>query len=485
MNNTLTNLNPQAVFQYFYEISQIPRGSGNEKGISDYLVNFAKEHNLEVIQDPALNVIIKKPGTSGYENSTGVIIQGHMDMVCEKNKDTDHDFEKDPINLRVVEDMLYATNTTLGADNGIAVAYALAILASKDIPHPPLEVLITTEEETGMGGAMALEGSNLKGKYLINIDSEEEGTLLVSCAGGVRTRQMLKVMWEDANKDLSTYKISIRGLKGGHSGMEIIKQRGNANKLMGRILHDLSNSFEYFIGDINGGAKMNAIPRECDTTILIHDKEINVLKEKIKAWNTIFKKELRTVDPEIMIHLEKIENSPSKVFSKETKNKVISTLMLIPNGIQTMSMDIEGLVESSTNLGVVTTLEEEITFESAVRSSVKTLKYSILDQMKSLANSLDCKLIADSDYPEWAYNPDSTLREVFQKVYKEKYGKEVEIAAIHAGLECGLLLEKMPNVDAISFGPNLYDVHTPDEHLSISSTQRMWEYLLDVLKELK
>ncbi|SHH24400.1 aminoacyl-histidine dipeptidase [Tepidibacter thalassicus] len=485
MSNILTNLEPKTVFKYFEEISQIPRGSGNEKAISDYLVNFAKNHNLEVIQDKALNIIIKKPGTKGYENAPTVILQGHMDMVCEKNKETVHNFEKDPIKLRIVDDFIYATDTTLGADNGIAMAYALAILESNNIPHPPLEVLITTEEETGMGGAMALDSSNLTGKYLINLDSEEEGYLLVSCAGGVRTRQILNINWEDAKKDLSSYIISIKGLKGGHSGMDIIKQRGNSNKLMGRILDDLSNSFEYYIADINGGAKMNAIPRECEAVILTNSKNSSKLKEKIKEFNNIFKNELKTSDPDIIVTIEETENTYKKVFSKETMNKVITSLLLIPNGIKSMSMDIENLVESSTNLGVVTTHKNEVTFESAVRSSVKSLKYSILKEMNAIANILDCKLIADSDYPEWEYKKDSKLREICQKVYKEKYGKEPKIIAIHAGLECGLLLEKMPNVDAISLGPDMFDVHTPNEHLSISSTQRTWEYLLDILKAIK
>ncbi|SHJ61534.1 aminoacyl-histidine dipeptidase [Tepidibacter formicigenes] len=485
MSNILANLKPQAVFKYFEEMSQIPRGSGNEKAISDYLVSFAKNHNLDVIQDEALNVIIKKPGTKGYENAPTVILQGHMDMVCEKNKETIHDFKKDSIKLRIEDDFIYATDTTLGADNGIAVAYALAILESNDIPHPPIEVLITTEEETGMGGAMALDGSNLSGKYLINLDSEEEGYLLVSCAGGVRTRQILNIDWEEAKKDLSSYLITIKGLKGGHSGMDIIKQRGNSNKLMGRVLSELSNSFEYFIANINGGAKMNAIPRECETLILTDSQNFSKLKEKIEEFNNIFKNELKTSDPDVLVTVEKSENTYTKVFSKETMDKAIASLVLIPNGIQSMSMDIEGLVESSTNLGVVTTHDNEITFESAVRSSVKSLKYNILNEMNTIANVLGCKLIADSDYPEWEYRKDSKLREICQNVYKEKYQKEAKVIAIHAGLECGLLLEKIPNVDAISLGPDMFDVHTPNEHLSISSTQRTWEYLLDILKAIK
>lgn len=485
MGTPISQLKPQKVFQYFEEISKIPRGSGNEKAISDYLVNFAKTHGLEVIQDSAMNVIIKKGPTPGYENAPTVIIQGHMDMVCEKNKDTIHDFEKDPIQLRVVDDMLYATDTTLGADNGIAIAYALALLDSEDIPHPPIEVLMTVEEETGMGGAMAADPSHLQGSILINIDSEEEGKLLVSCAGGIRTRQILPILWESPKAGWIPYAIRIRGLKGGHSGMEIDKERGNANKLMGRILNDLSDAFAFGIAEINGGSKMNAIPRECDAVLCIDPNNIQLLENKVSGWDQIFKNELRVSDPEVTVKLEKMQSLPAKVFSKETADKAIASLVLIPNGVQSMSMDICGLVESSTNLGVVVTDEKEIRFESAIRSSVRSLKYKILDEAKMIAKILGCELVADSDYPEWAYNPDSKIRPLFQKVYKEMFGKESEIIAIHAGVECGLFKEKMEHLDMISFGPDLYDVHTPNEHLSISSTERTWEYLLAVLKEIK
>jgi dipeptidase D len=482
---SINQLKPQAVFCYFEEISKIPHGSGNEKAISDYLVAFAKQHALEVIQDAAMNIIIKKPATPGYENAPIVILQGHMDMVCEKNKETIHDFEKDPLQLRIIDDMLYATNTTLGADNGIAIAYALAILAATDIPHPALEVLITTEEETGMGGAMAIDPSHLQGSILINIDSEEEGHLLVSCAGGVRTKHILPIVWEDVHADASIYAIRIRGLKGGHSGMEIDKGRGNANKLMGRILNDLSMACSFQMIDINGGSKMNAIPRECDVILAAASGTGEVIKGKIAEWDQLLKNELRVSDPGVSVELDSLNHEMKKAFSPDTTNKAIASLVLIPNGVQTMSMDIQDLVESSTNLGVVTTDQEVVRFESAIRSSVKSLKYKILNEGKMVAKLLDCELKADSDYPEWSYNPDSKIRPLFQKVYADKYGKEAKIIAIHAGVECGLFKEKMEHLDMISFGPNMYDVHTPNEHLSISSTERTWDYLLSVLKEIK
>lgn len=485
MNSSLNDLQPKEVFYYFEQLSKIPHCSGNEKAISDYLVDFAKNHNLEVIQDKAYNIIIKKPGTSGYENAPIVILQGHMDMVCEKNKGTEHDFDKDPLKLRVVDDMLYATETTLGGDNGIAIAYALAVLAAKDIPHPPIEVLITTEEETGMGGAMALDASSLKGKYLINMDSEEEGKLLVSCSGGIRTTQTLPITWENADKSFISYTISISGLKGGHSGMEINKGRGNSNKIMGRILNDLKCQFDYHIKELNGGAKMNAIPREADAVILVNSKDVSRLESKIKEWNDILKNELRTPDPGVNVTLIKHESSVDKVLSKDSMERAIASLVLIPSGIQSMSMDIPGLVESSTNLGVVTTNETTILFESAIRSSVRSLKYNILNQAKMVAKLVNAELQADSDYPEWQYNPDSKLRDIFNRVYKNMYGKDPEITAIHAGVECGLFKEKMPELDMISFGPNMFDVHTPDEHLNIPSAQRTWDYLLEALKEIR
>ncbi|EOD01588.1 Aminoacyl-histidine dipeptidase (Peptidase D) [Caldisalinibacter kiritimatiensis] len=485
MGKILNNLEPNKVFEYFEEISQIPRGSGNEKAISDYLAQFAKERDLDVIQDEALNVIIKKPATKGYENAPVVILQGHMDMVCEKNKDTIHDFEKDPIKLKVEGDIIRAEGTTLGADNGIAVAYCLAILDSNDIPHPSLEVVITTEEETGMGGASKLNPENLDGKILINIDAEEEGNFFVSCAGGVRTKVILPVEWENADESLETYIVKVRGLKGGHSGMEIDKGRGNANKIMGRILKDLNTTFDIKLSDLSGGAKMNAIPREADAVIMVDSKDKETIVQKIEKWNNILKNELKSSDPDVNILFEKFDNNDKKVLSKQSQDKAISLLQIILNGIQTMSMDIEGLVESSTNLGVVTTKENEIMFESAVRSSVKSLKKAIVEHTQTVAEVVGAKLVTESDYPEWEYNPDSNIRKIMQKVYKEKFNKEPKLTAIHAGLECGLFKEKLGDIDMIALGPNMYDVHTPNEHLSISSTARTWELLLDVLKEIQ
>ena len=475
----------EPIFRYFEQISKIPRESGNEKAISDYLVSFAKEKKLEVLQDEAMNVIIKKPGTKGYENAPTVIIQGHMDMVCDKNKSTDHDFGKDPIKLKVDGDMIYADNTTLGGDDGIAIAYALELLASDDIYHPPIEVLMTANEEVGMDGAIAVDPKNLTGNILINIDSEEEGRILVSCAGGITTKQTLPIVWDTLKGDGRHYDISIRGLKGGHSGSEINLGRGNSNILMGRVLKRLIDEVDISIASINGGQKVNAIPREADAQVFVKKAEKEKFLKLIDELNAILKLELRASDPDVMICAKESDEKLNKVFSKETARKAIYSLLLIPNGIQTMSMEIEGLVESSSNIGIVTTLDESIIFESAVRSSVKSLKKLILDKSKAAANLLGAGFGGVADYPEWQYEPDSKIRELFEKGYKEFYGEEPEIVAIHAGLECGLFKEKMPHLDMVSFGPNIYDAHTPNEHMSISSVKRTWEYFLSVLKKIK
>lgn len=482
----LSNLHPTNVFKYFEEISQIPRGSGNEKQVSDYLVGVGNSLGLEVIQDSALNVIIKKPGTPGYENAPTTILQGHMDMVCEKNKDTVHDFEKDPIRLRIDGDYIYATGTTLGADNGIAIAYALAILASNDIPHPPLEVFITTDEEAGMGGAMTFNPQHLNGKVLINLDSEEEGYLLVSCAGGIRNKISLHIQWEELKEELAFLEIRVRGLKGGHSGMEINRERGNSNKIMGRMLMNLLQTIDFRLASLNGGSKNNAIPREHDARILVEKDKIELVKERIEFWNKTLKNEFKAADSGVRVEFDILDDKCDKVFSKHTTEQAVKLLYLIPNGVNTMSMDIEGLVESSTNLGVVTTTDTFVEYDSAARSSVGSLKEELIVRTRSIAELLGAELSTSGNYPEWQYNPNSKIRTICQRVYKEMTGQDAKILAIHAGLECGLFTERLgSDVDMISFGPNMYDVHTPNEHLSISSVKNVWDFLLNVLKELK
>lgn len=485
MYETLEKLTEIPIFHFFSEISQIPRGSGNEQEISDYLVQFAKDRGLEVIQDEALNVIIKKPATEGYENGPTVIIQGHMDMVCEKNEGTVHDFTKDPLQLRIKDDMLYATDTTLGADNGVAVAYALALLDATDIPHPALEVVITTEEETTMKGALSVDPNHFEGKIFINIDSEEDGKLLVSGAGGLQTRLVIPIIEESLATGYTSFQLAVKGLIGGHSGIEIDQERGNALKIMARVLYDLSKDHDLKIQSIRGGLASNAIPREAMVTIALPEGEVASFQQKIQTWTATLKNEFSVSDPNVFIELNEVEDAAPTCFSEETKRKLITALMLLPNGIQNMSMDLKGLVESSVNVGKVENHSTSIIIESDVRSSVKSRKYAITDQSRVVAESIDCEFIVGSDYPEWPYNPDSTVRKLFEKVYREREGKDIEIIAVHAGIECGIFIEKIPGLDAISIGPDIYDVHTPNEHVNIPSMINNYEYFLAVLKEMK
>lgn len=478
----LEKLQPQNVFHFFEEMTKIPHGSGNEKEISDYLVSFAKERGLEVIQDDILNVIIKAPGTKGYENAPTVIIQGHMDMVCEKTKNSTHDFMKDPLKLRIDGDYVYATDTTLGSDDGIAVAYGLAVIDSKDIAHGPIELVVTISEETGMDGAAALDTSVLNGKILLNIDSEEEGIFLVSCAGGVNTIANIKAEWEPFNG--TALKLEVSGLNGGHSGMEIIKQRANANKLMGRLLYILSKEVEFNIVSVNGGTKHNAIARDCEAIITVQENDFKKVMDICKNTEEIFKSEYRVEDPNVSVSTEKVQ-SAERQLTKCATNNVVNFMVSVPDGVQTMSKDIEGLVESSLNYGVLVTTDSEVKSTLAVRSSVKSKREAIVDKIESIVKVNGGAIVNENEYPAWEYEEDSKIRDLCVETYKKLFDKEPQINAIHAGLECGLLKEKMKDTEMISFGPALMDVHTANEHMSISSVARMWNFLIELLKEIK
>jgi len=486
--NILKGLEPEKVFKYFEEISQIPRGSGDEKAISDYLVNFAKQRNLEVFQDEALNVIIKKPATKGYENIEGVIIQGHMDMVNEKNSGTEHDFSTDPIKLIVEDDLIRADGTTLGADNGVAVAMGLALLDSDEYQHPKICFVATTEEETGLCGAFALNGSILEGnKYFLNIDSDKEGLFIVSCAGGVRQSLEIDATSESISEDFKAYEIKVRGLNGGHSGIEIQKELANANKLMGRVLYRAFYNYDILISKISGGLKDNAIPREADVTIMVNPDDVQAIEALVAEMNETLKNEFKINEQNLSISIEKIpcENCKKEAFTKEVTKKIIATIMIIPNGVQAMALGIDGLVETSNNLGVIVTEEDKVVFTSATRSSVVSRKQFMQDQLKQIADLVGAKYSEAGNYPGWAYEPESKLRDVCMEIYEDMFGKKAEIEAIHAGLECGLFSEKVAGLDIISFGPNINAQHTPEETLSISSTENVWKLLIEVLKNLK
>lgn len=483
MSTVLKDLEPYRVFKFFEEICQIPHGSGNVREISNYCISFAKERKLFALQDEMYNVIIKKPASAGMEALPSVILQGHLDMVCEKNADVDFDFEKDGLRLAVDGDEVHAQGTTLGGDDGIAVAMALAILDDDTLPHPALEVLFTTEEETGMDGASHLDCSKLSSKYMINIDSEEEGVITAGCAGGLKSHAVFKA--DDMDFEGIEYELAVSGLAGGHSGAEIHIGRANANKLLGRLLFSLRKEVDFGLIEINGGAKDNAIAREGAARIVIPEEQCDLASQIIDRCRKDIQNEYRVVDKDICIALNKKSSYKGRVQSFATAEKIIYLLFNSPYGVQSMSADLPGLVESSLNLGVVRTKDDEITLTWAVRSSVKSRKWLINDQLLYMTEMLGGDYTWRGDYPEWAYRPESPLRTLAVNTYEKMFGKKPVVSTIHAGLECGLFSEKMPDVDMISIGPDLKDIHTPNERLSISSTKRTFNYICEMLRNFK
>ncbi len=481
----LSGLQPQKVFEFFEEISAIPRGSGNTQGISDYLVEFAKKRNLDYIQDRVGNVIIKKPGTEGYENSEPVMIQGHVDMVCEKDSQSKHDFTKDPLPLAYMDDVVFARGTTLGADDGIAVAYELALLDSKDLPHPPLECVFTVDEEIGMEGAKVLDFSQLKAKKVINLDSENEGVFFNSCAGGLRGSLTIPVKW-GIHKGIK-YKIVISGLLGGHSGEMINRYRANAIILMGRLLHEMDKKLEFKIARLQGGLMDNAIPREAYCYVHIREHDTVILEDFIKAFEKEIKNEYRATETNLMIYCENRGEAEEEVLKAKRAEKLIFILNMVPDGVQKMCME-EGqqeLVQTSLNFGIMRLTEEDFTIEAALRSSVSSEKYALSEKLRFLAESLGGSYKERGDYPAWEYNEKSKLMPKLKEVYQRLFEKEPIVKGIHAGLECGLIYEAMKPVDIVSFGPQLDGVHTPHEKLSVPSAERTWKLLTELLKELK
>ncbi|MBR0366134.1 MAG: aminoacyl-histidine dipeptidase, partial [Clostridia bacterium] len=473
----LTGIEPQKVFDYFETLCSIPHGSGNTKHISDYIASFANEHGFRYIQDEHNNLIIWKNGTDGYENSDTVILQGHIDMVCEKDEELDFDFEKDGLKLRIENGIISADGTTLGGDDGIAVAYCLAILDSVDIPHPPLEVVLTTDEEIGMLGAAAMDMSPIKGRKLINIDSEDEGYLLVSCAGGVTTKAVVPI--QRAPFDGARIKLQISGLMGGHSGVEIDKGRANANTLLGRILFGASKKADFLIESVNGGLKDNAIPRSSEAVIVAKtDEDAEKLLIVIKEYSEIFSHEYRVTDPDITVSPQKCDSTFTPMDTASTK-KVIAALVNLPCGIERMSFDIEGLVQTSLNLGILETSEKEVTFSFAVRSSVESEKNALVEKITCLAELLGGHAENTGAYPAWEYRAHSPLRDLFVEVFEKQYGRKPVVQALHAGVECGLFAGRLVELDAISVGPDMIEIHTPNETMSVDRVKRSWDYLLE------
>ena len=477
----LENCEPKRVFYYFEELCKIPHGSGNTKQISDYLVSFAKEHGLEYVQDEMNNVVIYKPATKGYEDAPAVILQGHMDMVCEKRPDVEHDFTKDPLNISVQDGYVTANGTTLGGDDGIAVAYGLALLESEDIAHPALEVLITVDEEIGLLGAEGIDCSVLKGKRLINLDSEAEGSLWISCAGGLSGISTIPVQRVEAEGQKAAVKIT--GLMGGHSGAEIDKKRANANVLMGRFLYSLQKETAYEIISLAGGQKDNAITREADAELLVED--INAVKACAEKLQKGFREEYAGTDEKITVEITDLGAASAKVLHPTSREKVLFFLMEVPFGIQKMSGTIDGLVETSTNIGIVKLGEDEFLGSSSVRSSVEAAGAALSDKICYLTEFLGGEYTVQGAYPAWEYRKDSPLRDRMVEVYEEMYGEKPNVVASHAGLECGLFYKKIEGLDCVSLGPNMKDIHTSEEMLDIASTERVWKYLVKVLEYLK
>ncbi len=475
----LNGLNPASVFSYFEQICAIPHGSGNTKKISDYLVAFAKTQGLRYIQDADNNVIIFKDGTLGLESRPAVILQGHMDMVCEKDADCPVDMQTQGLDITHDGEYVYAKGTTLGADNGIAVAMGLALLASRDIPHPPLEVLITVDEEIGLLGAASVDLSELQGKTLINLDSEEEGVFTVACAGGATATISLPAPKHPVYGPC--IRLVVEGLQGGHSGAEIHKNRANANKVMGELLSRIQTVMPLSITSFSGGTKDNAIPRSCQVTAVMLGMHADPINEIIET----LQQEIRDQydEPEAVIRGENVDALGGNALSSELSSKVISLLCAVPNGIQAMSEEIPGLVQTSLNLGIAK-LDSELSLSFSVRSSVNDEKEALLEKLREVAAFHDAAYSQMGEYPAWEYKKTSNLRDTMVKVYQQMYGKTPEILAIHAGLECGLLSEKIEGLDCISLGPEMHDIHTSREKLGIASTERIWQFLLEVLKEL-
>ena len=476
----LEHLHPTEVFRYFEEIASIPHGSGNTKAISDYCVAFAKKHGLQYWQDDTNNVVIVKEPTAGYENCPAIIIQGHLDMVCEKNPDCDLDMEREGLCLKTDGAFVWAEGTTLGADNGIAVAMALAVLSDRNLPHPRMEAVFTTDEEIGLIGAAALDTSMLQARHMLNLDSEVEGVLTVSCAGGVRANCHVPTEWDTADGVLCT--VEITGLIGGHSGVEIHKGRANGSILMGRLLYGISQEMALRIVSLHGGLADNAISSHTVCSFLVPSFEQERVEAVIRSYETVFIEEYKTADPDIHINVSLQEVCSATALQLSATARVISALMLLPNGIQSMSMDIPGLVQTSLNLGILRLEGAEAVASFAVRSSVASEKALLCNKLECLASLLGGYVTYSGDYPAWEYRRDSALRELVADVYKKQCGKTPVVEAIHAGLECGVFAGKLPGLDCVSLGPDLYEIHTPRERMSVDSVARTWDLLCEVLR---
>lgn len=477
----ISALNPKRVFHYFKKISNIPRGSGNQNAISEYCENFAKEHSLKYHRDKSNNVIIYKDASLGYEKSEPVILQGHLDMVCQKTSDSDFDFDKDSLELYVEGDYLKANGTTLGADDGVAVAMILAILEDTSISHPPVEAVFTTDEEIGMLGALELDFSKLNGKKMINIDSEEENILTVSCAGGSDFK--ITVPYEKKKVIGECFKVTIKGLKGGHSGVMINSGRVNADILAGRLLNFLVNNFEVSLVRINGGDKGNAIPLFCEFEFVCNES-VKVY-EKLKSYADLVISEIFDREPGILIEVSNGMSGEFECVDNDSFKKLVTALVVLPNGVMEMSSSIENLVETSLNLGILETDENKIVMHYTLRSNIMSALKFLEDRLLNFVKSSDLLSETFGHYPAWEYCQNSEVQKLYGEIYRKHTGKEIKVCAIHAGLECGVFADNISEFDCISIGPDIHSIHTTEEKLSISSTKRIYEIILDFLERSK
>jgi dipeptidase D len=484
MSDATSGLKPEGVWKYFVEVSEIPRCSGNEKRVSDYVVETATKLGLDAKQDRQLNVVVTKPAAIGRESAPSVCLQGHLDMVCEKNKGVEHDFESDPIELVREGNVLTANGTTLGADNGIAVATHLALMEDDSLAHGPLEFLFTVDEETGLTGAGQLKPGFVESRILLNLDSEDEGVLFVGCAGGRDTVGRWKLEMTRAPSGALPMLLRVEGLVGGHSGLEIDKQRGNSIKILARALDALAN-LGVRLGRMEGGNKRNAIPREAEALVFVPEAVARKAKSLVRNTEASIREELAAVDPDVTVTLERAgEAGGRKALRKDDQALVIRTLRGLPHGVIKMSEDIPGLVETSTNVAVIRSGNGELVLETSQRSSVKSEIEEIAGSVSAIMELGGASVEAAGGYPGWKPNMESRVLEIARSTYRELFGKAPEVTAVHAGLECGIIGERYPGMDMVSFGPTLRGVHSPDEKILIDTVERFWDYLCGILQRI-
>ena len=470
--------------KWFSEISKIPRCSKKEELIVQWLVKWAEDNQFSYKLDKVKNIVIQVPATAGYEKAPIVVIQGHMDMVCEKTPESTHDFSKDPIELVYDGDWLKANGTTLGADNGIALAMARALALDKDTPHPPLELLFTVDEETGLTGANALEPGFINGRILINVDSEDEGVFTVGCAGGINTNLYLPLCFEPAPKQLSAFTLHAGGMKGGHSGIDIAKEKANAIKIICRVLENLNKTSPIHIADIRGGSAHNAIPRDCVVTFLAEGAKEEALKAKISEMQDMFRAEYKNVEPDLSLKLSAAE-IPAKALGAAESERLIQFVRVIPHGVAAMSTDIDNLVETSNNLARIWVENNELHILSSQRSSVVSRLMALTHRIEDVAKLAGGRALSGDGYPPWQPNMDSPLLARSLKLYRELFNKEPVVEVIHAGLECGIIADRNPGMDMISIGPDLRYPHCPDEKVHIGAIGKVWDFMAVLLKDLK